>query len=55
MRMRILNIIPKAFRAKGLVVSLTIFVRAMLKFVGLAALHEQNSFLLLKYLHSGIS
>ena len=38
MRMRILNIIPKAFRAKGLVVSLTIFVRALLNFVGLAAL-----------------
>lgn len=38
MRMRVLNIIPKAFRAKGLVVSLTIFVRALLNFVGLAAL-----------------
>lgn len=38
MRMRVLNIIPKAFRTKGLVVSLTIFVRALLNFVGLAAL-----------------
>ena len=38
MRMRVLHIIPKAFRAKGLVVSLTIFVRALLNFVGLAAL-----------------
>ena len=32
------NIIPKSFRAKGIGVSLTIFVRALLNFVGLTAL-----------------
>ena len=38
MNLRILDIIPKSFRAKGVWVSLTIFVRALLNFVGLAAL-----------------
>lgn len=36
--MDIWNIIPKQFRAKGVGVSITIFVRALLNFVGLAAL-----------------
>uniref|UniRef100_UPI00405661A4 ABC transporter ATP-binding protein n=1 Tax=Alistipes sp. TaxID=1872444 RepID=UPI00405661A4 len=36
--MNIWSIIPKQFRAKGVGVSLTIFVRALLNFVGLAAL-----------------
>lgn len=34
----VLSIIPKAFRAKGCIVTLTIFLRALLNFVGLAAL-----------------
>jgi ABC-type multidrug transport system fused ATPase/permease subunit len=38
MKSMIWNIIPKSFRAKGVGVSLTIFVRALLNFVGLAAL-----------------
>ena len=38
MNLKILDIIPKVFRAKGIGVSLTIFVRALLNFVGLAAL-----------------
>ena len=38
MNLGILEIIPKSFRAKGLWVGLTIFVRALLNFVGLAAL-----------------
>ena len=38
MNLRILDIIPKNFRAKGIGVGLTIFVRALLNFVGLAAL-----------------
>ena len=38
MELRFYNIIPKKFRAKGVWVSLTIFVRAMLNFVGIAAL-----------------
>ena len=38
MNLGILGIIPKSFRAKGLWVGLTIFVRALLNFVGLAAL-----------------
>ena len=38
MNLGILEIIPKNFRAKGLWVGLTIFVRALLNFVGLAAL-----------------
>ena len=38
MNFGILEIIPKNFRAKGLWVSLTIFIRALLNFVGLAAL-----------------
>lgn len=38
MNLRIFDIIPKSFRAKGVWVSLTIFVRALLNFVGLAAL-----------------
>ena len=38
MELRFYNIIPKKFRAKGAWVSLTIFVRAMLNFVGIAAL-----------------
>lgn len=38
MKLRIWDIIPKSFRAKGVWVSLTIFVRALLNFVGLAAL-----------------
>ena len=36
--MDIWSVIPKKFRAKGIGVSLTIFVRALLNFVGLAAL-----------------
>lgn len=36
--MNIWSIIPRSFRAKGVGVSLTIFVRALLNFVGLAAL-----------------
>ena len=38
MKVGILNIIPKQYRAKGVGVALTIFVRALLNFVGLAAL-----------------
>ena len=38
MKMDIWSVIPKRFRAKGIGVSLTIFVRALLNFVGLAAL-----------------
>lgn len=38
MKLRIWDIIPNSFRAKGVWVSLTIFVRALLNFVGLAAL-----------------
>jgi hypothetical protein len=38
MKSKIWNIIPKQFRAKGVGVSITIFVRALLNFVGLAAL-----------------
>jgi hypothetical protein len=38
MKSNIWNIIPKNFRTKGVGVSLTIFVRALLNFVGLAAL-----------------
>ena len=38
MNFRILEIIPKEFRLGGVGVSLTIFVRALLNFVGLAAL-----------------
>lgn len=38
MNLRILDIIPKDFRIKGVGVALTIFVRALLNFVGLAAL-----------------
>lgn len=38
MNLRILDIIPKDFRIKGLGVGLTIFVRAVLNFVGLASL-----------------
>ena len=36
--MRVWSIIPKKFRAKGVWVSLTIFVRALLNFIGLASL-----------------
>ena len=38
MNFKIFDIIPQPFRAKGVGVSLTIFVRALLNFVGLAAL-----------------
>ena len=38
MKLKILDIIPKTFRLRGVGVSLTIFVRALLNFVGLAAL-----------------
>ena len=38
MNFKIFDIIPQPFRAKGIGVSLTIFVRALLNFVGLAAL-----------------
>lgn len=38
MESKIWNIIPKPFRAKGVGVALTIFVRALLNFAGLAAL-----------------
>ena len=38
MKLRLFDIIPHDFRAKGVGVSLTIFVRALLNFVGLAAL-----------------
>ena len=38
MKLEIFDIIPKQFRSKGLGVSLTIFVRALLNFIGLAAL-----------------
>ena len=38
MKMDIWSVIPKKFRAKGIGISLTIFVRALLNFVGLAAL-----------------
>ena len=38
MKLEILDIIPKSFRLKGVGVALTIFVRALLNFVGLAAL-----------------
>ena len=38
MKLEIFNIIPKNFRLKGVGVAVTIFVRALLNFVGLAAL-----------------
>ena len=38
MKLEFLDIIPKQFRLKGIGVGLTIFVRALLNFVGLAAL-----------------
>lgn len=38
MKLKILDIIPNTFRLRGVGVSLTIFVRALLNFVGLAAL-----------------
>lgn len=38
MNATILKVIPRSFRAKGCLVTLTIFVRALLNFVGLAAL-----------------
>ena len=38
MKFSFLDIIPKQFRAKGVGVALTVFVRALLNFVGLAAL-----------------
>ena len=38
MKTTILKVIPHSFRAKGCLVTLTIFVRALLNFVGLAAL-----------------
>ena len=38
MKLEIFNIIPKNFRFKGMGVAVTIFVRALLNFVGLAAL-----------------
>lgn len=38
MKKGLLNIIPRAFRAKGYLVTFTIFLRALLNFVGLAAL-----------------
>lgn len=38
MKSKILNIIPKHFRTRGIGVSITIFFRALLNFVGLAAL-----------------
>ena len=38
MNFKVLDIIPKEFRLKGIGASLTIFVRALLNFVGLAAL-----------------
>ena len=38
MKLDIFDIIPKSFRLKGVGVALTIFVRALLNFVGLAAL-----------------
>ena len=38
MKLDILDIIPKSFRLRGVGVALTIFVRALLNFVGLAAL-----------------
>ena len=38
MKWDIVNIIPSAYRAKGVAVAVTIFVRALLNFIGLAAL-----------------
>ena len=38
MKTTILKVIPRSFRAKGCLVTLTIFIRALLNFVGLAAL-----------------
>ena len=38
MKWDIVNIIPSAYRAKGIAVAVTIFMRALLNFVGLAAL-----------------
>ncbi len=38
MKLRFIDIIPKSFRTKGVGVAATIFVRALLNFVGLAAL-----------------
>ena len=38
MKLGVLNIIPRSFRAKGVWVSVTIFIRALLNFLGLAAL-----------------
>ena len=38
MKLGVLNIIPRAFRTRGVAVCLTIFIRALLNFMGLAAL-----------------
>ena len=38
MKLGVLNIIPRSFRAKGVWVCVTIFIRALLNFMGLAAL-----------------
>lgn len=38
MKLKILNIIPRSARGRGVVVAATIFIRALLNFVGLAAL-----------------
>ena len=38
MKLGVLNIIPRSFRAKGVWVSVTIFIRELLNFLGLAAL-----------------
>ena len=38
MKLGVLNIIPRSFRAKGVWVSVTIFIRELLIFLGLAAL-----------------
>ena len=38
MKLKVLNIIPRSARGRGVVVAATIFIRALLNFVGLAAL-----------------
>ena len=38
MKFKVLNIIPRSARGRGVVVAVTIFIRALLNFVGLAAL-----------------
>ena len=38
MKIDVLNIIPRSFRARGYIVTVTILIRTVLNFIGLAAL-----------------